>query len=129
MGGVDKSDQITDQYSSELKTVKCWRKIVFHLISRTTSNAYICYVQNKNIIDRKMTHLEFQVALVEGLVAGHTETRRKAGRPSLGPEPARHFVDYILRRNERNVLSVPKIEQMVHALEPGVVSVVLHSVL
>ena len=41
MGGVDKSDQITDQYSSELKTVKCWRKIVFHLISRTTSNAYI----------------------------------------------------------------------------------------
>ena len=31
MGGVDKSDQITDQYSSELKTVKCWRKIVSHL--------------------------------------------------------------------------------------------------
>ena len=30
-----------------------------------------------------MTHLEFQVALIEGLVAGHTETRRKAGRPSL----------------------------------------------
>ena len=105
MGGVDKSDQITDQYSSELKTVKCWRKIVFHLISRTTSNAYICYVQNKNIIDRKMTHLEFQVALVEGLVAGHTETRRKAGRPSLGPEPARlterHFVDYIPEKKRK----------------------------
>ena len=47
-GVVDKSDQITDQYLSELKTVKCWKKIVFHLISRTTSNAYICYVQNNN---------------------------------------------------------------------------------
>ena len=80
MGGGYKLDQITEQYSSELKTVKCWRNIVFHLISRTTSNAYIC---------RKMTHLKFQVALVEGLVVGHTETRENACHSSLGPEPAR----------------------------------------
>ena len=40
-----------------------------------------------------MTYSEYQVALVEGLVVGHTETQRKAIRPSLGPEPARHFVD------------------------------------
>ena len=93
MGRVDKSDQITDQYSSEIKTVKCWRKIVFNLISRTTSIAYIRYAQNKTITERKMTHLDFQVALVECLVAGHTETQ------NLGPEPARlterQFVDYI----------------------------------
>ena len=46
-----------------------------------------------------MTHLKFQVALVEGLVVGHTEIRRNAGHPILGPEPARlterHFVDDI----------------------------------
>ena len=46
-----------------------------------------------------MTHLEFQVALVDGLVARHTETRRKAGHPSLCPQPARlterHLVDNI----------------------------------
>ena len=96
-GGVDKSDQITDQYSSKLKTVKCWRNIVFHLISRTTSIAYISYAQNKNITGRKMTHLEFQVA-------GHTETCRKAGRPSLCPDPARltecHFVDDIPKKKQ-----------------------------
>ena len=44
-----------------------------------------------------MTHLKFQVALAEGLVVGHTEQRRKAAHPSLGPEPARlterHFVE------------------------------------
>ena len=110
MGGVDKSEQITDQYSSELKTVKCWRKIVFYLISRTTSN--ICYTQNTNIIDRKMTHLEFQVALVEGLVTGHTETRRKAGHPSLGPEPARltehHFVDDIPDKKQKMYCLCPR---------------------
>ena len=45
MGGIDKSDQMTDQYACELRTVKCWRKVVFHLIARTTTNAYICYQQ------------------------------------------------------------------------------------
>ena len=55
MGGIDKSDQ----YAVELKTVKCWRNIVFHLISRTTTNANICYLGNSNITGKKMTHLEF----------------------------------------------------------------------
>lgn len=32
MGGVDVSDQMTDQYAVELGTVKCWCKVVFHLI-------------------------------------------------------------------------------------------------
>ena len=68
--------------------MKCWRNIVFNLIARTTFNAYICHAQNKNITGRKMTHLKFQVALVEGLVVGHTERRRKEGHTSLGPEPA-----------------------------------------
>ena len=52
-----------------------------------------------NITGKKMTHLKFQVALVEGLFVGHTETCRKEGHPRLGPEPARlterHFVDDI----------------------------------
>ena len=47
-----------------------------------------------------MTHLKFQ-----GLVVGHTETRRKAGHPSLGPEPAclteRHFVDDIPEKKHK----------------------------
>ena len=46
-----------------------------------------------------MTHLKLQVALIESLVAGHTETRRKACHPSLGPDPAHltelNFVDDI----------------------------------
>ena len=52
-----------------------------------------------------MTYLEFQVSLVEGMVAGHTETRRKEGHLSLGPEPARmterHFVDDIPEKKRK----------------------------
>ena len=65
MGGVDKSDQMTDYYACELRTIKCWRKVVFHLIARTTTNAYICYLHNPNVTGRKMTHAQFQTALVE----------------------------------------------------------------
>lgn len=105
MGGVDKSDQMTDQYASEIKTVKCWRKIVFHLLARTTTNAYICYVENKQITGKKMTHLEFQVALVEGLIGGYAEARKRSCRPSLGPEAARltgrHFLETIPDKKRR----------------------------
>ena len=39
--GIDVSDQMTDHYSAELGTVKCWRNIVFHLFDRTVTNACI----------------------------------------------------------------------------------------
>ena len=52
-----------------------------------------------------MTPLKFQVAPVEGLVVGHTETYRKAGHPSLGPESARlterHFLDGIPEKKHK----------------------------
>lgn len=43
MGGVDVADQMIDYYSAERKTVKMWKKIVFHLLDRTLLNAYILY--------------------------------------------------------------------------------------
>jgi len=41
MGGVDLSDQLTHNYAAECKTIKCWKKVVFHLLDRTANNAYI----------------------------------------------------------------------------------------
>ena len=78
MGGIDTSDQMTDQYTVELKAGKCWGKVVFHLLSRTTTNAYICYLGNSNITGKKMSHFDFQVALVEELIAGYEEPRTRA---------------------------------------------------
>ena len=43
-----------------------------------------------------MTHLDLQVALVEGLIAGYEEPRTIAGRPSFVADEARfHFIGYI----------------------------------
>ena len=79
------SDQITDHYAAELRTVKCWRKDVFHLFHHhTATNAYICYKLNPNKQEQNYA-LEFLVQLVEGLVGSYQEPRKKVGRPSLGP--------------------------------------------
>ncbi|CAB4027540.1 THAP domain-containing 9 [Paramuricea clavata] len=99
MGGDDLSDQMTDQYASEKRRVKCWKKVVFHLIDRTATNSYICYKCNPNIRGKHKTHLEFLVELVQGLIGGYEEPRKKVGRPSLGSPEARklqrHFLQVI----------------------------------
>ncbi|XP_064598470.1 piggyBac transposable element-derived protein 4-like [Liolophura sinensis] len=99
IGGVDKSDQMTDQYSCELRSRKCWRKIVFHLLDRTLTNAYILYKENSNIQGIPMTHLKFTISVVEGLIGGYEEPHRKVGMPSIGDplarKSARHFISKI----------------------------------
>lgn len=99
MGGIDKSDQMTDQYSCELRSRKCWRKIMFHLFDRTMTNAYILYKNNPNLQGTPLTHLKFIISVVEGLIGGYEEPRKKVGRPSLGDplarKSARHFLSKI----------------------------------
>lgn len=99
MGGVDVADQMTDHYASELRTVKCWRKIVFHLFDRTVTNAYICYKNNPHNQERKLTHQKFLVSVIEGLINGYQEPRVRGRRPSVGPHESRlterHFIENI----------------------------------
>lgn len=79
MGGVDMADQMTDCYAGEFRTVKCWKKVVFHLIDRTVTNAYVCYKSNPNVRGKRLTHYEFIIQLVEGLVGGYQEPRTRVG--------------------------------------------------
>ncbi|XP_067945031.1 piggyBac transposable element-derived protein 4-like [Watersipora subatra] len=98
MGGVDQSDQMTDQYSGEFRTVKLWKKVVLHLIDRTATNAYTCYKANPNIVGKKMDHHRFLIQLVEGLIGDYREPRKHVGRPSCSPvarKTARHFLEVI----------------------------------
>ena len=105
MGGVDRSDQMTDHCSAESRTLKCWRKVVFHLIDRTITNAYICYKTNPNVSGKKMTHLQFIIGVVEGLIGEYKEPRKKVGRPSLtipsNLSCVRHFIENIPDKKRR----------------------------
>lgn len=104
MGGVDVSNQMTDHYAAELRTVKWWKKVVFHLIDWTVTNSYICYKLNPNIQEKLKTH-PFLVQLVERLIDGYQEPRKKVCMPSIGcPEVRkveRHFIQVIPEKKRK----------------------------
>ena len=50
MGGVDTADQLVQEYAAEVRTRKCWKKVVFHLLDRMVENAYLLYKLLENYL-------------------------------------------------------------------------------
>ncbi|XP_067928780.1 piggyBac transposable element-derived protein 4-like [Watersipora subatra] len=96
MGGVDLSDQLTCEYADERRTVKMWKKIVFHLIDRAAVNSYICFQKNG---EKVVSRYSFMIQLVEELIGGYRSGGCKRGRPSTGANDTRligrHFIRFI----------------------------------
>jgi len=64
--GVDRSDQMPSYYSFESKTIKCWKKLSFHLFDLLVVNAHILH----NKTSKKNMLLEiFYKRVAEGLLA------------------------------------------------------------
>lgn len=43
MGGVDRLDQMTAYYSSPRKTIRWYKKVLFHLLDMAVWNSYFLY--------------------------------------------------------------------------------------
>ncbi|KAG1655200.1 Ell-associated factor Eaf [Nymphon striatum] len=102
MRGVDCNDQLVDQYASELKTNKLWRKVVFHLIDRCVTNSYIMY---KHHNENPLEHHNFLVQVVEGLVGNYQEPKKRPGRKAIAQSrrlTERHFLEPISGKNRRD---------------------------
>ncbi|KAG1674873.1 PiggyBac transposable element-derived protein 4 [Nymphon striatum] len=111
MQGVDCNDQLVDQYASELKTNKLWRKVVFHLIDRcAATNSYIMY---KHHNENPLEHHNFLVQVVEGLVGNYQEPKKRPGRKAIAQSrrlTERHFLEPISGKNRRDC-GVPIVKQ------------------
>ena len=46
MGAVDRNNQMVENYKLNIKTLKWWKKLFFHLINVAIVNAYIIYKEN-----------------------------------------------------------------------------------
>ena len=95
MGGVDRSDQMVANSKVDLKTLKWWKKVFFHVLSIAVLNSYIMYKEN---VQRPVSFRVFRKKLIAQLVgfASQTETRQPAapGRPKsqqLERLSGRHF--------------------------------------
>ncbi|XP_067950223.1 piggyBac transposable element-derived protein 4-like [Watersipora subatra] len=105
MGGVDLSDQLTCEYADGRRTVKMWKKIVFHLIDKAAVNSCICFQKNgKKVVSR----YSFMIRLVEEPIGGYRSGGRKRGRPSTGANDTRligkHFIRFIPDRKRKKCM-------------------------
>lgn len=69
MGGVDKSDQMVNDYGNARKTLKWSNKLFFHLVDIACLNAFQLFLKRIQPDNRKrVTHLEFILQVVEGVM-------------------------------------------------------------
>lgn len=64
MGGVDRLDQMTAYYSSPRKTIRWYKKVLFHLLDMAVWNAFFLYKK----YHPKSSFLMFRDSLVMSLV-------------------------------------------------------------
>ena len=64
MGGVDRSDQLLSYYGFAHRTVKWWRRAVFHLLDMAVVNAYVLHTH----INKRLTHEQFRIELAKELL-------------------------------------------------------------
>lgn len=61
MSGIDRNDQMVNYYSSPRKSIRWYKKVLFHLLDITLWNAY--YIKKK--FDNKLTFLQFREDLIK----------------------------------------------------------------
>lgn len=64
MSGVDRLDQMTSYYSSPRKTIRWYKKVLFHLIDMAVWNSYFLYRRHHP----KVTFLQFRESLIFTLI-------------------------------------------------------------
>lgn len=83
MGGVDCSDMVTNSYAAMRKSVKWYKKLVFHLSDLSLTNAFILYKWITG--NATMRHLTFTQAVIKALLETSCDDRplpQRSGRSS-----------------------------------------------
>ena len=114
MGGVDRSDQMVSYATFNARTLKWWKRVIFHVISLTVLNAYILYKTTTN--DRvKLLHRQFRKKLVGELVSSVQREdvpgmNSPTGRPRSAQDPilrlvGRHFPEKIVGTGKKKTIA------------------------
>ena len=104
MRGVDVTDQLRGNYSSQLRCHKWWMKIFHLIVDQSMVNSYVTWVKDMQDMGMPvMSHLAFKISVGRHLLQGAIEDRRRRQRPSP-PTPRRpprlhvHFRSNLRRR-------------------------------
>lgn len=96
MSGIDRLDQMVSYYNSTRKTIRWYKKVLFHLTDIAVWNSYYLYKQTHP----KTSFLTFRDSLIESLIQlpeGVSEGRQLVAlAPSLGNKKKQIIVDSTL---------------------------------
>lgn len=67
MGGVDHSDQMVNYAEYSGRTLKWWKRVLFHMVNLAVLNAYLLYKDHVGEANA-MLHREFRKKLVRGMI-------------------------------------------------------------
>lgn len=67
MGGVDRSDQMTSYYSSPRKTIRWYKKVIFHMLDLAVYNTFMLY-KTRFPAKSKMEFLTFREELIYTMI-------------------------------------------------------------
>ena len=114
MGGVDRSDQMVSYATFNARTLKWWKRVIFHVFSLAILNAYILY-KSTTTDAVKMSHRQFRKNLVRQLVSSVNKEdvpgmNSPTGRPKAPQEPimrlmGRHFPEKIVAEGKKKNVS------------------------
>ncbi|XP_070188662.1 piggyBac transposable element-derived protein 4-like [Littorina saxatilis] len=88
MGGVDRSDQMVSYATFNFRTLKWWKRVIFHVISLSVLNSYLMY-KDCTRDQPPLLHRQFRKKLVQSMIKSvrpedvpGMNGRKRAGRPS-----------------------------------------------
>ena len=98
MGGVDLSDQLTELYDVDRKSLKWWKKVFYKLLLTAAVNAWIICKELRN--KPSMPFLSFLVNLAEALISKGRENasvirKRSYGRSNLSSKNLLNVGDHL----------------------------------
>lgn len=76
MSGVDRSDQLTSYYSCPRKSVRWYKKVIFHLLDVTLINSFILY---RKVTQSKIKLIDFRESIIKDflLIPPHNKDGRQ----------------------------------------------------
>lgn len=72
-------DQMVMYYGYAHRSVKWWKRVFFHLLDVSIVNAHIMY---NEVSSKKMTQLDFRIAVAKGLTEGQERSFRRRSTQS-----------------------------------------------
>lgn len=93
MSGIDRSDQMISYYSSPRKTIRWYKKVIFHFLDISIWNSYFLY--KKSLLTSNYRFIDFREAIIKKLI--YLPEKIIHGNQLIGSKNIRRNINHLPR--------------------------------